>query len=392
MKVLLSSLLLAVLSTASTAFVSPLHSRRSYAVKDSHNVPKQWSRIGSAPTGHWINLKIGLKQSRFDELEKHLYEGVKNCRHLLCSTTLTVPLLVSTPSHPRYGHHLTSAEVNELVKPCDDALKQVHNWLQDHGIDTAKLSYSPAKDWIKVDLPVRAIESLLDTKYSVYKHEDGTQLVRAPSWSLPAHLHKHIDTIQPTNSFFRPLARRSNLKTIKPIAEFGEQALKSVAYVEPEKDQTVTQACNVGAVTPTCLRTLYGTASYTPQAAGRNQVGLTNYLGETSNRSDIYTFLQQYRPDAVDAAYTFSIEQINGGENQQTPVNGLQYLSGVNLEGNLDAETLIGLTYPTPLFAYNTGGQPPFTPDAFESENTNEVCPRKLLGEVLLSSRTLAVP
>ena len=269
--------------------------------------------------------------------------------------------------------------MNELVKPCGDALEQVHDWLQDNGIDTAKLSYSPAKDWINVNLPVSVIEPLLDTKYSVYEHEDGTRLVRAPSWSLPTHLHRHIETIQPTNSFFRPLARRSNLKTIKPIAELGEEAMRNVAYVEPNKDLTVTQACNGSAVTPTCLRTLYGTLNYTPQVPGKNQVGLTNYLGETNNRSDVQIFLQQYRPEAADEAYTFSIEQINGGENQQTPVNATQFLSGKDLEGNLDAETLIGLTYPTPLIAYNTGGQPPFTADEFEPENSNEVCSCKLL-------------
>ena len=80
MKVNVSSVLLAVLYTADTALGSPVHPRHSYAVKDSHNVPKQWSELGPAPSGHWINLKIGLKQSRFDELEKHLYEGIKCCR------------------------------------------------------------------------------------------------------------------------------------------------------------------------------------------------------------------------------------------------------------------------------------------------------------------------
>ena len=76
MKVPISAVLLAVLDTA--ALGSPLHSRHSYAVKDSHNVPRQWSKLGPAPAGHWINLKIGLKQSRFDELEQHLYEGYQS--------------------------------------------------------------------------------------------------------------------------------------------------------------------------------------------------------------------------------------------------------------------------------------------------------------------------
>jgi tripeptidyl-peptidase-1 len=52
-----------------------LKSRTPYAVKDRHNVPRQWSRVGQAPALHIIELQIGLKQGNFDELERHLYEG-----------------------------------------------------------------------------------------------------------------------------------------------------------------------------------------------------------------------------------------------------------------------------------------------------------------------------
>ena len=50
-------------------------SRSSYAVRDSHHVPKGWTRVGQAPGEHMISLEIGLKQSQFDELEGHLFEG-----------------------------------------------------------------------------------------------------------------------------------------------------------------------------------------------------------------------------------------------------------------------------------------------------------------------------
>jgi tripeptidyl-peptidase-1 len=52
-----------------------LKSRTPYAVKDRHNVPRQWNRVGQAPAVHIIELQIGLKQGNFDELERHLYEG-----------------------------------------------------------------------------------------------------------------------------------------------------------------------------------------------------------------------------------------------------------------------------------------------------------------------------
>lgn len=162
--------------------------------------------------------------------------------------------IVSDPFHERYGQHLSAEEVNELVKPSNETLDQVHEWLDDCGVDASQLEYSNARDWIKVTLPVENVEKLLDTKYSVFKHSDGMHLVRTPQWSLPLHLHEHIETIQPTNSFFQPKPKRSTLKTVQ-IAGLDQYVGGSV---DPSNKATVAQACNVTAVTPACLRTLYG--------------------------------------------------------------------------------------------------------------------------------------
>ena len=90
--------------------------------------------------------------------------------------------LVSDPTHSRYGQHLSQAEINDLVKPCEETLTQVHDWLLENDIEEDQLDYSPAKDWIKVTLPLISAERLLDTSYSVFKHEDGSHLVRTPQW------------------------------------------------------------------------------------------------------------------------------------------------------------------------------------------------------------------
>jgi len=265
---------------------------------------------------------------------------------------------------------LSENEVNELIKPADDTTNLVHDWLSDNGIDRASLSYNKAKDWIKVSLPVSAVERLLNTEYSIFEHEDGDRILRAPTWSLPAHLHEHIETIQPTNSFFRPAGRRKTLKTVIPLSEIAEGPSQefgdvlSVAATPNSTDVGVAKACNTSAVTPLCLRTLYGTKSYKPQVPGKNQVGLTDFLGEANNRSDVQIFLQMFRKGAVSEAETFTVDVINGGDNQQTPDTPEQLAAGKDLEGNLDAETIIGITYPTPLTAFTTGGMPPFKPDA----------------------------
>lgn len=134
----------------------------------------------------------------------------------------------------------------------------------------------------------------------------------------------------------------------------------------------VSAVCNASGVTPTCLRTLYGTIDYVPQAAGKNKVGLTDYLGESNNRSDVHLFLEQFRPEAAAAAYSFQVDVINNGDDQQTPENVTQLAAGKDYEGNLDAETILGISYPTPLIAYTTGGSPPYKADNNTPTDTNE--------------------
>jgi tripeptidyl-peptidase I len=104
-------------------------------------------------------------------------------------------LIVSDPSHERYGQHLLAEEVNTIIAPSDTALDLVHQWLEEHGISKSQLSYSPAKDWIKVKLSIADIEDLLQTEYSTFEDEDGNVVYRAPEWSLPLYLHDYIATI-----------------------------------------------------------------------------------------------------------------------------------------------------------------------------------------------------
>lgn len=267
---------------------------------------------------------------------------------------------VSDPDHLRYGQHLSEVDVKKLVQPADHSLALVHEWLADHGIETGDLSYSAAKDWIKVSLPVDRIESLLDTKYSVYRHEDGTETVRTSEWSLPVHLHEHIDTIQPTNSFFRTAPKAVTLE----VNKFGGSYSKDVTY---HQDPNVTAICTPRGVTPLCMRTLYETIDYIPQSAGKNKMALANYLGETNNRSDTSLFLKKFRPEAQEAAYSFKFDVINNGSTSQAVVK-----TRIDIEGDLDVETMLGVGWPTPLTAYAVGGSPPIIYSTGTTTNTNE--------------------
>ncbi|KAI2778686.1 tripeptidyl-peptidase 1 precursor [Daldinia loculata] len=326
---------------AQVSLANPVGSRTPYRVKDTHHVPRDWKRVRRAPADHVIDLQIGVKQSNFPELERHLYE-------------------VSDPDHPRYGQHLSADEVKELVKPTDETLNLVHEWLADNGVTPS--GYSSAKDWITVSLPVKAIERLLDTEYHVYEHKDGGVVARAPKWSLPLHLHDKIDTIQPTNSFFRARAEKFD-------------HVEAPVYLDPQytppTNENISAVCNVSSVTPECFQTLYSTKGYKTRACGKNKIGFNNFLGEHPIRSDGELFLAKYRPEAVSSAKDFpQITIANGpGDYALTPE---EIESGTSKEANLDLQAIAGINWKTPIISYSTGGSPPFIPSVSTPENTNE--------------------
>lgn len=177
------------------------------------------------------------------------------------------------------------------------------------------------------------------------------------------------------------MAKKSNLKFsmgdfAMPLSNFGNNKA------------TVAKACNVTAVTINCLELFtvhtftflllvylmnyIGTANYTVQSASKNSIGVTNFLGETANRSDINTFLKAFRPDAVSASGMFKVQTVNGGVDMQRPANSTELEAGLGVEGDLDAETVLGISYPTPMTVYNTAGKPPFKADAFTPTDSNE--------------------
>jgi tripeptidyl-peptidase-1 len=210
-------------------------------------------------------------------------------------------------------------------------------------------------DWINIDMDVATAEQLLDTEYYVFQHEDGTEMVRAPEWSLPKHLHEHVDAIQPTTSFMRQVKRADVADTPIPWPYPGLHNPTSPA---------LKKVCTINGTTPDCFSTLYQTAGYVQKAAGKNHIGFNNFLGEIPIRPDTKQFLGRYRPDAVAGASEYKFVDINGGPSQDTGLTPAQAESGISVEANLDVQTIIGMTYPMPVTAFSTNGTPPETGDA----------------------------
>lgn len=324
--------------TAQAVPFSKAVNRSPFAVKETHFVPRGWTNVGTPNSDSVIDLKIGFANKNFAKLEQQLYE-------------------VSHPAHPSYGRHLSKEDVNNLVRPDEDAQNLVSEWLQNHGLDLSRCRYSSAKDWISVTLPVSKVEEMLDTKYRVYEHTDGTNLVRTTEWSLPLHLHEHIQTIQPSTAFLRAAPQAQTL-LLSPGDDFELENF-------PPNTTALGSVCNFEGMSAPCLRVLYGTDEYTPQSPN-SHIAFTNYLGEIPSRSDASLFLKLFRPSAVAAASTYEEISIDGG-----PIDNGNATAGY--EGNLDIQTITGQVGQTiNVTSYSTGGSPPFQPDLNTPTNTNE--------------------
>ncbi|KAF8321188.1 subtilisin-like protein [Clavulina sp. PMI_390] len=300
--------LIAALLCASHAIAGPTARSakwaRSHEKKSSlKEVPRGWEQLDEpVREDHTITLNIGLKQLKFAQLVEELYA-----------------------------------------------------WLSDHGIDLSTVTRTPAKEWVKVTVPIEVAAELAGADYKVYRNvETGRKIVRALEYSLPRALHDHIDTVQPTNFFgFRQMDKHSFVN-----GPFAENAVEE--FVTPGSDATVPSSCST-TITPSCLRTLYNTASYTPVSYSNNTIGVAGYLKEYASDSDLQTFFKKYRTDAT--GYTITHTQVNGGLNTQ---------SSPGVEANLDVQYVTGIAYPTKVIYYSTGGSPPYTADGNTPSNTNE--------------------
>jgi tripeptidyl-peptidase-1 len=70
-----ASILLTVAVFAPAVLATPI-ARSTYSVKEAHYAPRRWTQKGRAPKDRMLALQIGVKQGDFDELERHLYEGM----------------------------------------------------------------------------------------------------------------------------------------------------------------------------------------------------------------------------------------------------------------------------------------------------------------------------
>ncbi|KAJ7508833.1 peptidase S8/S53 domain-containing protein, partial [Mycena galericulata] len=330
-----------VFGLAHLSAAKPLASKRWDDVAVKHawvETPRGWEFLSAAPADHLLDMRIGLKQNKIEELISSLFE-------------------VSDPTHEKYGQHLSKEEVDALVAPHPDSVEAVESWLEHHGINPADPYFrSSAGDWITIRASVAQAESMLNTKYGVYHHAGSdSSVVRTMEYSLPRELHSHVDVITPT-TYFSTLRSMRATSFIQPQTTGDAESF--AAEISP---RAVPASCGT-TITPACVRAMYNTIDYVPMATATNELSTSSVSLDTwASSPTTQTFFKKFRPDAVNVTFTYVA--VNGGLNTQ---------SDPGVQANLDIQYSLAISAPTPATFWSTGGSPPFFPDSATRTNTNE--------------------
>ena len=153
--------------------------------------------------------------------------------------------------------------------------------------------------WLSIPVTVEQASRMMNATYNIYQHEATSEyIVRTMSYSLPSVLHPHVGVVTPTTYFgtMRSMRATSFLQPqVQPIDNDIETAPKLVG---PTSLATVPSSCAT-TITPACLRALYNTSTYVPQATNVNKLGVAGYLDEFANDADLQVFSIVCRPSLV---------------------------------------------------------------------------------------------
>ncbi|KAF7344769.1 Tripeptidyl-peptidase sed3 [Mycena venus] len=297
---------------------------RTMVIHESRAAPaKGFVQSAAAPAEQELTLRIALKQNNIAGLQTELYK-------------------VSDPASEFYGQHLTLEEVAEFVKPTDDTLAAVSNWLSENNI--AAKPITPAGDMLEIKIPVSQANELLSAEFSVFTHvKTGKTSIRTLQYSLPVSLIQHVEFFHPTTIFAPPLDSMPKFVAARPAKR-----------ATPTSDD-VPASC-ASTITPTCLQAFYSIPT-TPATQTSNTLGVAGFIDQWANQADLKAFLTRFRTD-INSSTVFALETLDGGSNPQVR-------SEAGIEADLDTQYTIGIATGVPVTFISAGEAGPDDLDGF---------------------------
>ncbi|PSS25469.1 hypothetical protein M430DRAFT_56216 [Amorphotheca resinae ATCC 22711] len=283
----------------------------------------QWLKRTRAPPETSLPVRIGMAQNNLDVGHERLME-------------------ISDPNSEKYGQYLSAQEVGDLFRPSSESIDAVREWLHNSGIESDRHSVSPGRGWLKFDATVEELESLLFTEYHIYEHSDTMeQHIGCNEYHVPRHIQKHIDLITPTVTFAK-LKGGEKMKKRSKLASLSRARLDPHVTPAETGGRQMSVSGNSGsevpcylAVTPDCIRQLYGIPMGTTNQTG-NEIGIFED-GDYYDQEDLdltFAALAPYVPNGTHPT-------LNGIDGGYAPMDDL-----IGVESLLDMSIIFPLIHP----------------------------------------------
>jgi subtilase family serine protease len=199
---------------------------------------------------------------------------------------------VSDPASPNYGQWWSSAAILDLVAPPAHVSRDVASFL----VASGATNVENRRDMIKCEMEVRHIETLFQTSMSVFRHNNGKNIVirTQDGYTIPSEIAAHVELISGLEEFPEP--RNAEVRSLEGVSD--------------------------GYVTVPHIQELYSIPASFPNNKA-SSIGLIEFEDNPAFLfSDLSLFAQQM------AIPSFNVSKIVGPFNESSP----------NLESTLDVQ------------------------------------------------------
>lgn len=290
-------------------------------LEKTERLPAGWKKLEEGPeAGQAMEFSIALRQPQADRLR---------------------PLVSS-------GARLSAEQVSSLREPDRAEVAAVLGWLADAGIREAEQD----KDWIRVRTTVDKAESLLSTRLHHYSFEGRPPVLRTAQYSVPEALAEAVSFIHPLANFMTPTHDVAAVREAPGLDGARSGAAlqqRRAAGAGPVDDEDYDDECR-GPTTPKCIRQIYNITYKPIPSRSPARFAVAGFLEQYANYADMREFMLDLAPNISANSYNFTVELVNGGQNDQEP-------SKAGVEASLDIQYAMAIGYPTQINYLSTGGR-----------------------------------